>query len=115
MKFLFSASDKSNTVAHRADQRNVQGLILFHPILLQSPWEMSATLDADITKLIHEKATLIMARALTQFTNMNPTAHELQLQQTALQSVGTMTSSLKLLLPEFRSLLVIPFMYFHVI
>jgi hypothetical protein len=56
-----------------------------------------------------------MARALTQFTSTNPTAHELQLQQTALQSVGTMISSLKLLLPEFRSLLVIPFMYFHVI
>ena len=102
LKFLFSASDKSNTVAHRADQRNVQGLILFHPILLQSPWEMSATLDADITKLIHEKAPLIMARALTQFTNMNPTAHELQLQQTAQQSVDTMTSSLKLLLARIQ-------------
>ena len=63
---------------------------------------MSATLDADITKLIHEKAPLIMARALTQFTNMNPTAHELQLQQTAQQSVDTMTSSLKLLLARIQ-------------
>jgi hypothetical protein len=41
LKFLFSASDKSNTVVHRADQRNVQGLVLFHPILLQAPWEAS--------------------------------------------------------------------------
>ena len=47
LKFLFSASDKSNTVVHRADQRNVQGLIMFHPILLQAPWEASNSLDAD--------------------------------------------------------------------
>jgi hypothetical protein len=36
-KFLFSASDKSNTAVLRGDQRNVQGLIMFHPILLQAP------------------------------------------------------------------------------
>ena len=61
LKFLFSASDKSNTVVHRADQRNVQGLIMFHPILLQAPWETSNSLDADITKLLQEKVPLIVA------------------------------------------------------
>jgi hypothetical protein len=40
LKFLFAASDKSNTNVHRADQRNVQGLMLFHPVLLQAPWEI---------------------------------------------------------------------------
>ena len=55
LKFLFSASDKSNTAVQRGDQRNVQGLILFHPILLQAPWEESSTLDVDIHNLIQEK------------------------------------------------------------
>jgi hypothetical protein len=81
---------------------NVQGLILFHPILLQSPWETSATLDADIANLIHKKVPLIMAKALTQFTNTNPTAHDLQLQQTAQQSVDAMSSSLKFWLARIR-------------
>jgi hypothetical protein len=66
LKFLFSASDKSNTVVHRADQRNVQGLILFHPILLQAPWEASSSLDADIAKLLQEKVPLIVDRAYVQ-------------------------------------------------
>jgi hypothetical protein len=34
LKFLFSASDKSNPAVKRGDQRNVQGLILFHPIFV---------------------------------------------------------------------------------
>ncbi len=83
LKFLFSASDKSNTVVHRADQRNVQGLIMFHPILLQAPWEASSSLDADVTKLLQEKVPLIVARALSNFTGAALTAHEAQLQQTA--------------------------------
>jgi hypothetical protein len=81
VKFLFSASDKSNTVVHRADQRNVQGLILFHPISLQAPWEASSSLDnADIAKLLQEKVPLIVARALSNFTGATLSTHELQLQ-----------------------------------
>jgi hypothetical protein len=52
LKFLFAASDKSNTTVHRADQRHVQGLMMFHPVLLQSPWETSPTIDLDIIKLL---------------------------------------------------------------
>jgi hypothetical protein len=80
LKFLFSASDKSNTVVHRVDQRNVQGLILFHPILLQTPWETSKSLDADITKLLQEKVPLIVARASSIFTGPTLTTHEAQSQ-----------------------------------
>ena len=57
LKFLFAASDKSNTNVHRADQRNVQGLMLFHPVLLQAPWETSASIDKDIQKLLEGKST----------------------------------------------------------
>ena len=64
LKFLFAASDKSNTTVHRADQRIVRALIMFHPVLLQSPWESSPTIDLDIVKLLEEKAPLIMARAI---------------------------------------------------
>ena len=102
LKFLFSASDKSNTAVQRGDQRNVQGLILFHPILLQAPWEESSTLDVDIHNLIQEKAPLILARAMTRFTGPQLSAHELQLQQTAQQSLDSMKSSLKLLLARVQ-------------
>ncbi len=100
LKFLFEASDKSNTTVHRADQRNVQGLMMFHPVLLQSPWENSPTIDLDIIKLLEEKAHLIMARAMPG-TGV-PTQHEMQLQLTAKQTVDTMTSSLKLLLARIQ-------------
>ncbi len=63
LKFLFTASDKSNTVVQRADQRNVQGMLLFHPILLKAPWEVSSSIDADIDLLIQEKSPLVHARA----------------------------------------------------
>jgi len=81
LKYLFSASEKSQTAVHRADQRNVQGLILFNPIILDSPWEQSANQDKDIIKLLEEKVPLIMARATS--TTPAGSAHELQLQQTA--------------------------------
>jgi hypothetical protein len=102
LKFLFSASDRSNTVVHRADQRNVQGLILFHPCLLQAPWEASSSIDADIDKLLQEKVPLIVARSLSNFTGATLSAHELQLQQTAQQSIDSMRSSLKLLLARIQ-------------
>jgi hypothetical protein len=102
LKFLFSASDRSNTVVHRADQRNVQGLILFHPCLLQAPWEASSSIDADIDKLLQEKVPLIVARSLSNFTGAPLSAHELQLQQTAQQSIDSMRSSLKLLLARIQ-------------
>ncbi len=100
LKFLFAASDKSNTTVHRADQRNVQGLMLFHPVLLQAPWETSPTIDQDIIKLLEEKAPLIMARASPGVGVL--TQHEMQLQLTARQTVDSMTSSLKLLLARIQ-------------
>ena len=100
LKYLFSASEKSQTAVHRADQRNVQGLILFNPIVLDSPWEQSAKQDQDIIKLLEEKVPLIMARATS--TTPSGSAHELQLQQTAQQTVESMKSSLKLLLARIQ-------------
>ena len=100
LKYLFSASEKSQTSVHRADQRNVQGLILFNPIILDSPWEQSINQDQDILKLLEEKAPLIMARATS--TTPAGSAHELQLQQTAQQTVESMKSSLKLLLARIQ-------------
>ena len=99
LKFLFTASDKSNTVVQRADQRNVQGMLLFHPILLKSPWEVSSSIDADIDLLIQEKSPLVHAKA----NSMGPwLAYELQLQQNARQQILSMESSLKLLLARIQ-------------
>ena len=99
LKFLFTASDRSNTVVQRADQRNVQGMLLFHPILLKSPWEVSSSIDADIDLLIQEKSPLVHAKA----NSMGPwLAYELQLQQNARQQILSMESSLKLLLARIQ-------------
>jgi hypothetical protein len=78
----------------------VQGLILFNPIILDSPWEQSANQDQDIIRLLEEKAPLIMARGSTM-TPAN-SAYELQLQQTAQQNIESMKSSLKLLLARIQ-------------
>jgi hypothetical protein len=75
---------------------------MFHPILLQAPWEESPTLDVDIYNLISEKAPLVLARAMARFTGPQLSAHELQLQQTAQQSLDFMKSSLKLLLARIQ-------------
>jgi hypothetical protein len=75
---------------------------MFHPILLQAPWETSNSLDADVTKLLQEKVPLIVARALSNFTGAALTTHEAQLQQTAQQSLDSMRSSLKLLLARIQ-------------
>ncbi len=72
MKFLFAASDKSNTNVHRADQRNIEGLMLFHPVLLQAPREISTTTDKDIQKLLEEKAPLIMAAKGQSYYDWSP-------------------------------------------
>lgn len=100
LKYLFSASEKSQTSVHRGDQRNVQGLVLFNPIILDSPWEQSANQDQEIIKLLEEKAPLIMARGST--TTPANSAYELQLQQTAQQNIASMKSSLKLLLARIQ-------------
>ncbi len=55
----------------------------------------------DIQKLLEEKAPLIMARANPTIAGA-PTAHEMQLQLTAKQSVDSMTSALKLLLARIQ-------------
>ena len=99
IKFLFTASDRSNTVVQRADQRNVQGMLLFHPILLKAPWEISPTIDDDIDSLIQEKHPLVHAKA----NSMGPwLPYELQLQQNARQQILSMESSLKLLLARIQ-------------
>ena len=38
-------------------------MLLFHPILLKAPWEISSTIDADIDSLIQEKHPLVHAKA----------------------------------------------------
>ena len=102
IKYIFSASEKPLSAVQRADQRNVQGLILFNPIILDSPWEKSSTQDQDIIKLLEEKAPLIMAKARPASGTTVLTSHEMQIQNNAQQSVDAMKSSLKLLLARIQ-------------
>ncbi len=59
-------------------------------------------MDVDIHNLIQEKAPLILARVMTRFTGPQLSAHELQLQQTAQQSLDSMKPSLELLLARIQ-------------
>ncbi len=86
-------------MVQRADQRNVQGMLLFHPILLKAPWAVSSSINTDIDSLIQEKSPLIHAKA----NSMGPwLPYELQLQQSARQQILSMESSLKLLLARIQ-------------
>jgi hypothetical protein len=38
LKYLFQPSATSIASIRRADTRNIQGLVLYHPIILDSPW-----------------------------------------------------------------------------
>jgi hypothetical protein len=96
IKYIFSASEKPLTAGvQRMEQRNVQGLILFNSMIVDSPWETSSSQNKDMIKLLEEKAPLIMA--LQPSTNVL-NSHEMQIQHNAQKSVESMKSLLQLLL-----------------
>jgi hypothetical protein len=53
MKYLFQPDTKDETKNEQHNTRsNVQGLLLYHPVLLDSPWEAPDNLDEQIHKLL---------------------------------------------------------------
>ena len=64
MQHLF-APDKSDkaAVGHHSTKNNVQGMLLYHPILLQSPWQAPDDINKRIVKLLETSEPTLVARS----------------------------------------------------
>ncbi len=64
MKYLFQADTTEGTKKEQHNAKiNVQGLLLYHPILLNSPWQAPEDLNGQIGQLLATTEPLLMARA----------------------------------------------------
>jgi hypothetical protein len=64
LKYLFQPDQTEGTKNEQHNTKsNVQGLLLYHPILLNSPWQAPEDIDALIGQLLATTEPLIMARA----------------------------------------------------
>jgi hypothetical protein len=73
MKYLFQPDTKDETENEQHNTRsNVQGLLLYHPVLLHSPWEAPDNLDEQIHKLLLTTEPILMARAEKESDDDNP-------------------------------------------
>ncbi len=64
LKYLFQPDlTEDNKKRQHNTKSNVQGLLLYHPILLDSPWQAPEDIDALIGRLLATTEPLIMARA----------------------------------------------------
>jgi hypothetical protein len=73
MKYLFQPDTKDETKNEQHNTKsNVQGLLLYHPVLLDSPWEAPDNLDEQIQKLLMTTEPILMARAAKEADEDNP-------------------------------------------
>jgi hypothetical protein len=64
LKYLFQPDLTEDTKKEQHNTKsNVQGLLLYHPILLNSPWEAPDDIDVLIGRRLATTEPLIMARA----------------------------------------------------
>ena len=67
MKYLFQPDTKEETKKEQHNTKsNAHGLLLYHPVLLDSPWEAPDDLDDQIAKLLLTTEPILMARAEKQ-------------------------------------------------
>ena len=63
-KYLFQPDTNGDNKAKRHDTKsNVQGLLLYHPILLNSPWQAPEDLDAQVGLLLSTTEPILWAKA----------------------------------------------------
>ena len=64
MKYLFQPDVTEDTKkAQHSTKSNVQGLLLYHPILLNSPWQAPDDIDTQVGLLLSTTEPILMARA----------------------------------------------------
>jgi hypothetical protein len=64
LKYLFRADTTEETKKERHNTKSyVQGLLLYHPILLNSPWQAPEDINQQIAQLLATTEPILMARA----------------------------------------------------
>ncbi len=63
LNYLFAPSSTSDNTVRRGEKRNVEGQLLYHTILLKSPWQLTANYRDDILDLMSEKDPYLFTRS----------------------------------------------------
>ena len=101
LKYLFQPSATSTSTVRRADTRNIQGLVLYHPIILDSPWTSPPNIENKILELIRERDPLLLARAypdLSQVWDNYEYDRLYEASMVAMRTINTLQESIKVLL-----------------
>jgi hypothetical protein len=73
LKDLFQPDNKEETKTELHNTKNnVQGLLLYHPILIDSPWQAPENLNEQIGRLLQSTEPLLMARAEKEDDGSDP-------------------------------------------
>jgi hypothetical protein len=62
MKYLFAPSSEADNTVRRGDKRNAEGQLLYHTMLLNSPWELPVYCQHKVLDLIAEKDPYTVTR-----------------------------------------------------
>ena len=90
LKYLFSPDQSEKTVgAARQSKTNVQGLLLYHPILLSSPWQAPDDIDDQIKALLAANEPVLLARSIKD------DGHTSYDKDNALKQINILTESIK--------------------
>ncbi len=103
LKYSFQPSATSISTVQRADTRNIQGLVLYHPIILDSPWTSPHNIENKIQDLIRGRDPLLLARAypdLSQVWDNHEYDRLYEASMMALRTITTLQESIKVLLQK---------------
>ena len=101
MKYLFAPSDTADNTVRRGDKRNVEGQLLYHSMLLKSPWELPVNYRDQVLDLMAEKDPYLITRSQPDPNYPYDEWGEEYIssdRQKALQSIQTTKSSIVVLL-----------------
>jgi hypothetical protein len=101
MNYLFAPSINADKFVRRSDKRNVEGQLLYHTMLLKSPWELPVDYREQVLDLIGEKDPYLTTRAQPDPSYPNDWWGEEYVspdRQKALLSIQTTKSSIVVLL-----------------
>jgi hypothetical protein len=72
-------SDASNRTAY--SKKNIEGLLLYHPMIVDNPWEAPKHLDALIDDVIAERKTYLVQRAYNPWDQHDATKAQAQIEE----------------------------------
>ena len=63
MNYLFAPSSNADNTVRRGDKRNVEGQLLYHTMLLKSPWQLPENYRHKVLDLMAEKDPHLITRS----------------------------------------------------